>query len=133
MEEIRATLMSSAWRRVDIKLAMDDDLHVLRWRRGFFVDEVLFDDRRVATSKGVFGRDSTFGFAMKRANGKTARLIFTVDAAPDYMDSDCSMRPSGVRLETADETLLAEGSLSPKRRESFSDMVSRAARALGLT
>ena len=60
--DIHATVLNRAWRKIDLKLSIDGELHILRWRRGWFVDEVLFDDRRVATSQGLVAREAFFGF-----------------------------------------------------------------------
>lgn len=111
---MEASLISRRWRRVDLKLVVDGELHMLRWRRRTFQDEVLFDDRRVARSEGLFNRDATFGLEVKTATG-AERLLFTVDSDPDYGDWNGSVRPRGVRLETKDKVLVGVGSLKEKK------------------
>jgi len=129
---IAAELISRAWRKVDVKLSVDGELHVLRWRRGWFVDEVLFDDRRVAAATGLFSRESVFGLDIRADDGNAVRLLFKIDAAPDWNDWTGEMRPRGVRLETADHALVAVGSLGPDRAEPFRRLYDRAVKALGL-
>ena len=107
-------------------------MHILRWRRGWFVDEVLFDDRRVATSQGLFGRETVFGLAIATENNAEVRLLLSLDATPDWNDWSGAMRLGGVRLETADETLIAQGSLGPDRMEPFRQLYDRAIKAIGL-
>ena len=131
--EMSASILHCAWRKVDIKLAIDGEMHVLRWRRSWFIDEVLFDDRRVATTKGLFGRDSTFGLALNTLDDTEVRLLFSVDSQPDWNDMNGDMKPRGVRLDTADATLIAEGSLGPKRPEPFRELYDRSIKAIGLS
>lgn len=130
---IAAELIARQWRRVDIKIAIDGELHVLRWRRGWFVDEVLFDDRRIATATGLFSRESIFGLNLKTETGADLRLLFSIDAQPGLDDWNCEMRPRGVRLETAEAPLIAYGSLGPDRAEPFRRLYDRAVKALGLS
>lgn len=130
---MQAELLASAWRRVDIKLTLDGAMHLLAWRRRWFHDEVLFDGRRVASAPGVFTREGSFGFEIRRENGETLRLLLTVDPNEDESAWSMSMRPGGVRLETAEEALIATGTLGPPRADAFSDLFSRAAKALGLS
>lgn len=129
---MKAELLKRAWRKVDIKLTIDGDLHILRWRRGWIVDEVLFDDRRVATSTGWFGRESLFGLDIGLADDRRVRLVFVIDAEPDWNDMSGAAAPRGVRLETADAALIAFGSLGPDRMEPFRQLFDRAIKAVGL-
>lgn len=129
MTTLSAALLSRAWRKVDVKLAIDGDLHVLRWRRGWFADKVLFDDRRVATAAGVFSRESIFGLDIAAGDGGV-RLVFMIDADADW---NGAMRPRGVRLESAEEELIAVGSLGPDRWEPFRQLYDRAVKAIGLS
>jgi hypothetical protein len=109
-----AELISRRWRQVDLKLVVDGELHMLRWRRRTFHDEVLFDDRRVASAQGLFNRDATFGLEVKTATG-VERMLFTVDSAPGDADWNGTMRPRGVRLESKDRVLVGVGSLKQKK------------------
>ena len=127
-----AELVKRASRAIDIKLVIDGQMHVLRWRRGAFADQVHFDDRLVAQSKGLFGRETVFGLAPKTEKGDVIRLLFTVDPEDDWMDFSDQGRCRGVRLETADEALIAVGSLGPDRGEPFRKLYDRAIEALGL-
>ncbi len=133
MTEISASLLSRRWRRVDIKVSVGSELHVLRWRRSWLVDEVLFDDRRVATSNGLFNRESIFGLNVKTPSGEETRLLLSIDPETDWTDWQGSGRPRGVRLETADVALIAIGSLGPDRVEPFRKLFDRAIEAAGLS
>ena len=118
---------------MDIKLSLDDEMHILRWRRGWFVDEVLFDDRRVATSTGLFGRETIFGLGVKTDAGEEVRLLFTIDPEESWSDWTGEGRPRGVRLETADQALVSFGSLGPGYAEPFRQLYDRAIKAFGLS
>lgn len=131
-EPLSASLLQRAWRKVDIKIAIAGEMHVLRWRRGWFVDEVLFDDRRVATATGLFSRETIYGLEID-AGGETMRLLLTIDPAESWHDWSGEMRPRGVRLETADAALVAFGSLGPDRMEPFRQLYDRAVKSIGLS
>ena len=131
MTDIQASLLNRAWRKVDVKLAIGGDMHVLRWRRRWFLDEVLFDDRRVATATGVFSRESIFGLDIESGDDGRARLVFVVDAEPDWADWSSDGRPGGVRLESADAVLLAVGSCGPDWSEPFRELYDRSVKAVG--
>lgn len=133
MTDISATLLGRAWRKIDVKLSIGGEMHILRWRRRFFIDEVLFDDRRVASAAGVFTRESIYGLNINAGESEAIRLVFMVDAAPDWNDWSGEMRPRGVRLETADHALLEIGSLGPDRMEPFRQLYDRAIKAFGLS
>ena len=131
---ISADLITRAWRRVDIKLSLGGEMHIISWRRGAFHDEVTFDGRRVAQSSGLFGRDTLFGFVLRDDDGVDRKLLLSIDPKADNWDFSGEMRPRGVRLETADDTLVAFGSLSGVSvSERFQDAFSRAVRSLGLS
>ena len=131
MSEIQASLLTRAWRKVDVKLAIGGDMHVLRWRRRWFFDEVMFDDRRVATTRGAFSRESIFGLEISRDSSAPVKLVLVIDATPDWTDWAGDARPGGVRLETADATLLAVGSCGPDGPEPFRDLYDRSVKAVG--
>lgn len=133
MTAVSANLLSRAWRKIDVKLAIDGEMHVLRWRRGWFVDEVLFDDRRVATSTGLFSRESIFGLDIAAGDGGNVKLVFMIDTGADWNDLSGEMKPRGVRLETADASLIAFGSLGPDRWEPFRELYDQAIKAIGLS
>ena len=130
---IAADIIARGWRKLDIKLVLDGDMHVLRWRRGLFMDEVLFDDRRVATAQGLLGRETIFGFEISRDAAEGVRLLLTIDPRMDWNDWSGEGRLAGARLETADETLIAVGSLGPDRIEPFRVLFDRAVKAIGLS
>ncbi len=108
-------------------------MHILRWRRGWFADEVFFDDRRVAGSTGLFGRETIYGLAVDAGDGEARRLLLTIDPEESWSDWTGEGRPRGVRLETADEALVAFGSLCPDRMQSFRQLYDRAIQAIGLS
>ena len=120
---LEAELVGRAWRRVDVKLSVDGALHLLRWRRGWFFDTLHLDERCVGSASGLFGRDTTYGFALRLADGREERLLFSVDAEP--RDA-----PSG--LERANGALVAVGTLGPPPADPFRQMYDRALKALGL-
>ncbi len=130
---INATLLTHAWRKVDIKLTIDGDMHILRWRRRLFSDEVLIDGRQVAQSSGLWGRETVFGLAMRLEREQEVRLLLSIDPNQSTWDWSGDMRPRGIRLETADETLVEFGSLGVDRTVSFSEVYDRALKALGLS
>lgn len=130
---ISATLINRAWRRIDMKLSIGGDMHVLSWRRGWFHDEVTFDGRRVASTSGFFARDTLYGFVLRDDNDDDFRLLLSVDPESDWWDWSCEMRPRGVRLETADAPLIAFGSLGPDPASRFTDLFDRAVKSLGLS
>ncbi len=132
MSVVHANLLNRAWRKVDIKLSIDGEMHILRWRRGWFVDEVLFDDRRVATTTGLFSREAIFGLNVDISEEKSVRLVFMIDAVAGVNDWSGEMKPRGVLLETADQALVAYGSLGPDRIEPFRALYDRAIKAIGL-
>ena len=133
MTNISASILQSAWRKVDVKVSLNGDLHILRWRRGLFVDEVLFDDRRVATSSGLFVRESIYRLNIETPDAGPVKLVFMVDPEPDWNDWSGKMAPRGIRVETADEALVAAGSLGPDRMEPFRQLYDRAVKAFGLS
>ena len=113
-------------------------MHVLRWRRGWFVDEVLFDERRVATATGLFGRETIFGLAIKAGpDDKVLQLLFTIDPEEAMNDWSGEGRPRGVRLETADAVIVAYGTLKARtasdRADPFRALYDQAIKAIGLS
>lgn len=133
MTDITASLLQRVWRKVDIKLSIGGDMHILRWRRGMFIDEVLFDDRRVATASGLFSRETIFGFNVEANEGREIKFVLMIDPRPDWTDWSGAQRPSGLRLETADGALIALGSLGPDRAEPFRQLYDRAIKSFGLS
>lgn len=133
MAEISAELVKRGAKTIDIKLVIDGDMHLLRWRRTTFADQVLFDERIVAQSKGLFGRETVFGLAPKTKADEELRLLLTIDPEADWMDMSGEERCKGVRLETAGEPLVAVGSLGPDRIEPFRKLYDRAIEAIGLS
>jgi len=97
------------------------------------VDEVLFDDRRVATSDGLFGRETIFGLGVKTKAEEEIRLLFTLDPEESWSDWTGEGRPRGVRLETADRVLVEFGTLGPDYSEPFRQLYNRAIKAFGLS
>ncbi len=132
--DITADVTRIAGGQIDIKLVIDGDLRLLRWRRRMLCDEVLLDGRRVRTARGMFGRETVFGLTFNSSDdfdGPGQRLLLTVDPTTDWCDpstwaDDAAFsRPRGVRLETADKVLLAHGSLSSAHGDSRAGQPSR--------
>jgi len=133
MTIISAELVKRGSKTVDIKLVIGGEMHLLRWRRTTFADQVLFDERVIAQSKGLMGRETVFGLAPKTEAGDEIRLLLTIDPEADWMDLSGEERCKGIRLETADEPLIAIGSLGPDRAEPFRKLYDRAIEAMGLS
>ena len=118
---------------IDIKVTTEKDMHVLQWRRHMLFDEILLDGKRQQVSKGLFSRENIYGLVFGRdddGNGGQ-RVIFTIDGRHDWTSLDWTgySVPRGVRLETADDVVMAYGSLDPQeyeRPEKFSDAVRKA-------
>ncbi|MEM8770116.1 MAG: hypothetical protein AAGD92_00580 [Pseudomonadota bacterium] len=130
---LRASLLQRAWRKVDIKLLIGDEMHIVRWRRRWLFDEVLFDDRRVATVRGLFSRETIFGLDMALGEGARLPLVLMIDPEAGWDDWLGEGRPRGVRLESADSALLAFGSLGADPAEPFRRLYDRAIKAFGLS
>jgi len=137
-QRITASLIGRTWRRADIKLTLDGEMHILRWRREISADRVYFDERLIAEARGLIGRETMFGLAPRTEAGDEVRLLLAVDPGQDYGGADWSgeSRIRGVRLETAEAVLVAEGSYAPSRvaamGERFSDLFDRAMKSLGV-
>ncbi|MEL6364481.1 MAG: hypothetical protein AAFR11_06540 [Pseudomonadota bacterium] len=123
-----AGLLQRRWRVVDVKIVVDGTMRLLRWRRGWLQDRLFLDEREVARVGGLFGRESVFGLVLETSGGDK-RLLLTIDTTEDGWDFSGESAPRGVRLETAEETLLAFGSLDPNRERPFLTMFENAVRA----
>lgn len=132
MTEIAASLLNRAWRKVDIKLSIGGAMRILRWRSGWFSDEVLFDERHVAATTGLISRETIYGLEIDAGDGAGVRFLLMIDPAPDWTDWSGDARPGGVRLETADRVLIAQGTHASDRIEPFRKLYDRAIKAMGL-
>lgn len=124
---MRAEIVRLTRSDVDIKIVLDDRMHVLQWRRTLFWDAVLVDGRRQGYSSGLWGREKVYGLVFGREPDGTGGLpvMFVIDPRGDDWSLD---RVGGVRLETRDGPLLAYGSLDPKTLEkpsTFSDWMKK--------
>ena len=133
MSDITASLLQRAWRKVDVKLSIGGEMHILRWRRGLFIDEVLFDDRRVATAAGLFNRETIYGLSIDAGEGREVKLVLMIDPQPDWTNWSGDQRPRGLRLASAAAALIAVGSLGPDRVEPFRQLYDRAIKVFGLS
>lgn len=124
-----AELIGRKWRAIDIKLVERGAMRVLRWRRGWLNDRLYLDEREIARVGGLFGRETVYGLELA-GDGAPLRLLLTVDPNQDDWDFTGSGQPRGVRLESANEVLLAIGSLDPTPKTPFLDMFDNAVRAL---
>ena len=128
---MQAELVRAAAHEVDIKMTVAGRMHVLQWRRTLFWDAVLVDGKRQAYSTGLWGREKLYGlvFARDRDGSGGEQVMFIID--PAYAQSfgaSGNLTISGVRVEAADGTLLAYGSLDPKNLEkpsTFSDWMKK--------
>lgn len=128
---MQAELVRLAAHEVDIKLVVDDRMHVLQWRRTLFWDAVLVDGKRQAHSSGLWGREKVYGLVFGRqpdgSGGQQAMFIIDPSYVQDWSGHP-SMAVSGVRLETVDGPLVAHGTLDPKTLEkpsTFSDWMKK--------
>ncbi|MEM0986105.1 MAG: hypothetical protein AAGJ32_07655 [Pseudomonadota bacterium] len=112
---------------VDIKIVVNDRMHVLQWRRTLFWDAVLLDGRRQSHSSGLWGREKVYGLVFGRApdgSGGTPVMLILDPRDHDWTGE----RIGGVRLETKDGPLIAYGTLDPKSLEkpaTFSDWMKK--------
>lgn len=113
---ITAELVRAEPRRVDIKLVIDGQLHLLAWRRHAFRDDVLMNNvvQRHTSSRRETVYGLVFGKSPEGEGGE--RLLLTIDPKPDWnsMDWTGETRIRGVRLESAENLLVSYGSLDPR-------------------
>lgn len=102
---------------VDIVLRFDGKMHLLQWRRYMFWDTVLVDGRAQHKSVGLWGRETAFGLVFRSGTDDESaeRMLFCVDPSEDW--TSLSGRASGVRLETSEGPLIANGTLDSRRHE----------------
>lgn len=115
---ISAELVRVEQKRVDIKLVVNGEMHLLAWRRHAFRDEVSVNNVVQQASKGMGERETLYGLVFgKTPEGEGGtRILFTIDPHPDWNTYDWSGRTKlkGVRLESADGVFLSYGSLDPR-------------------
>lgn len=115
---ITAELVRIETRKVDIKLVIDGEMHLLAWRRHALFDEVLVNNVRQQVSKSLANRETLYGLVFgKSPEGEGGvRILFAVDPRQDWshMDWNGHTRLRGVRLEAGEGVLLAYGSLDPR-------------------
>jgi hypothetical protein len=128
---ITAELVRIETRKIDVKLLINGEMHLLAWRRGVFYDEVLVNGVRQHESRG-FSRETLYGliFGKNREGEGGVRVLFTVDPKPDWthMNWNGHTRLSGARLESGEGVLLSYGTLDPRAYEkptSFAEWVKK--------
>jgi len=124
-----AELLTRAWRRIDVKIVLDGEIRLLRWRRGWLNDALWLDDRKIAEVRGLSGRETVYGLVFGE-NGREERALFTVDAQAGPWDWSGESRPRGVRIETADRVLPGCGALYPAATHPFKDLFDAAVAAM---
>lgn len=116
---MHAEIVRLSLHHVDIKIVMDDRMHVLQWRRNLLWDEVLLDGKRQASSHGLFGREKVYGLVFGRdeegRGGEQVMLLLDTGTASDWHGDN--PRVKGVRLEGRDGPLVSYGTLDPKALE----------------
>jgi hypothetical protein len=129
---ITAELVRIDAKKIDIKLLIDGEMHLLAWRRYGFYDEVLVNNVRQQESRGFGKRETLYGLIFgKSPEGEGGiRVLFTVDPKQDWASIDWggNTRLAGVRLESAEGVLLSYGTLDPrsfKKPESFSEWIKK--------
>lgn len=127
-----AELVRVESKKIDIKLLIDGEMHLLAWRRHAFRDEVLVNNVRQRESRGLGQRETLYGlvFGKSREGDGGIRVLFTVDPKQDWSTIDWSgnTRLSGVRLESGERVLVAYGTLDPRSLEkptSFTEWVKK--------
>ncbi len=127
----------SSW-KIDIKITNGENMHVLQWRRHFTRDEVLLDGKTQQISYGLWGRETIYGLVFGRDEegngGKKVMLVVDPTADSDNMAYwlEGASIPSGVRIETAEGTLLAYGSLDERAYDRPSDFREWAKKHMGM-
>jgi hypothetical protein len=128
---ITAELVRIETKKIDVKLLIDAEMHLLAWRRGLLHDEVLVNGVRQHESRG-FSRETLYGliFGKNREGEGGVRVLFTVDPKRDWrhLSWNGHTRPCGVRLESGEGVLLSYGTLDPRSFEkpaSFSDWIKK--------
>lgn len=131
---ITAELVRVELKRVDIKLVINGEMHLLAWRRHTFRDEVLVNNVVQQTSKGAT-RETLYGLVFgKEPTGEGGtRVLFTIDPKADWnTDWDGAAKLKGVRLEWAEGVLLSYGSLDPRAYTAPTTFVEWAKKNLGI-
>ena len=133
-----ATLVRMAHWKIDIKIVNGNDMHILQWRRHMSHDEVLLDGKVQQISRGMWGRETIYGLVFGRdaeGNGGT-RVMFVVDPSQDMNNASYWLEgqapPKGVRLETAEQILLAFGSLDERAYDQPADFAEWAKQKMGI-
>lgn len=118
---MHADIVRLGLHQVDLKVTIENNMHVLQWRRHLTHDEVLLDGKTQATSYGLFGREKVYGlvFGRKGPDSESGeRVMLIVDPATDHGNWASSRQQiSGIRLETSAGPIVAYGSLDPKALE----------------
>ncbi len=136
---ITAELVRIETKKIDIKLMIDGEMHLLAWRRHAFRDEVLVNGRCQQESRGV-NRETLYGLVFGRKpevegpDSGGVRVLFTVDPKEDWsrMDWNGVTRLRGVRLESGDGVLLSYGNLDPRTFEAPKPLSAWVEEAIGL-
>lgn len=135
---MEASLVRLANWKIDVKVLIDERMHILQWRRHMTHDEVLLDGKTQQTSYGLWGRETIYGLVFGRdEDGKGGtQVMFVVDPTADMGSSGYWLSgdsvPSGVRLETANDLLLAFGSLDERAYEKPADFMEWTKKTFGM-
>lgn len=115
---ITAELVRVEAKKVDVKLLINGEMHLLAWRRMAFHDEVTVNGVEQARSSALGKRETLYGlvFGKNREGEGGVRVLFTIDPKQDWtsMNWNGEMRLSGVRLEAGEGVLLSYGTLDPR-------------------
>ena len=135
---MQASIVRLTHGNIDIKINSGDKMHILQWRRRFTHDEVLLDGKTHQTSYGLWGRETIYGLVFGRdENGEGGeRVMLVVDPSPDISKAsywEGRGQPNGVRLECADETLIAYGTLDERAYDKPADFREWARKTFGMT
>jgi hypothetical protein len=129
---ITAEIVRIEAKKVDIKLLINGEMHLLAWRRTAFQDEITVNGVQQHLSRGIAGRETLYGlvFGKSKEGEGGVRVLFTIDPKPDWSSINWSgeTRLSGVRLEAGEGVLLSYGTLDPRsfqKPESFSEWIKK--------
>ena len=113
---MHAEIVRLGLHQVDIKVVIEDRMHVLQWRRNLMWDEVLLDGKRKAYSPGMMGREKVHGLvfgADEDGRGGT-QVMLLLDPSTEQGNWGHSQRISGIRLESKDGPVVSYGTLDPQ-------------------
>ncbi len=113
---MHAEIVRLGLHQVDIKVVIEDRMHVLQWRRNLMWDEVLLDGKRQAYSLGMMGREKVYGLVCGAdADGRGGtQVMLLLDPSTEQGKWGHNQRIGGIRLESKDGPVVSYGTLDPQ-------------------